>query len=115
MSRYFRHSRGGLEFEIFHPKTPFAILCSGQGILPYTIANFTVNNPGEYLLRGSFFVVSGTVCTPSSNELRVVVSSTLRALVPEPQEYALAFGIFALGFAFLRPDWQKKRQATAAG
>ena len=41
-----------------------------------------------------------------------MVSST--PVVPEPEEYALVFGLFALGFVVVRRYFQKKRQQAAA-
>ncbi len=43
--------------------------------------------------------------------MRVVVNSQI---IPEPEEYALIFGLFALGFVVVRRYWQRKRQAEAA-
>ena len=34
-------------------------------------------------------------------------------VIPEPEEYALVFGLFALGFVVVRRQLQKKRQAAA--
>ena len=31
-------------------------------------------------------------------------------IVPEPEEYAIAFGLFAIGFVFTRRYLQKKRE-----
>lgn len=35
-------------------------------------------------------------------------------LIPEPQEYALVFGLLALGFVMARRHWQTKRPAAAS-
>lgn len=35
-------------------------------------------------------------------------------VIPEPQEYALVFGLLALGFVIARRHWQKKRPAVAS-
>ena len=92
-----------------------AISWNGQGTLPYAITNFTVNNPGEYYYGLPFFAASGTVGMPSSGGFRVMVSSAPSALVPEPQEYALVFGLFALGFVIVRRRMiQKRRQQQQA-
>ncbi len=61
---------------------------------------------------GSYFATAGTLGTPNSGGLRLVVSSTPRALVPEPKGYALVFGLFALGFVILLRHWQKKLQSV---
>lgn len=34
----------------------------------------------------------------------------IHRLIPEPEEYALAFGLFALGFAFFHRRQQKKKR-----
>ena len=48
----------------------------------------------------------------SSSAVRIVVNS---AIIPEPKEYALIFGLFALGFVFFHRHRQKKqRQQQAA-
>ena len=44
-------------------------------------------------------------------------SVTLRfhsTIIPEPEEYALVFGLFALGFVIFHRHRQKKRQQAAA-
>ena len=48
---------------------------------------------------------------PSRSSLRVFVYSSPAAFVPEPEEYALIFGVFALGFVIARRHRQKRRQA----
>ena len=45
----------------------------------------------------------------SNGAVRLVINSQI---IPEPEEYALIFGLFALGFVILRRHWQKKRQQT---
>ena len=47
----------------------------------------------------------------ANNQLRIVVNSQI---IPEPQEYALIFGLFALGFALFHRHFQKKRQAATS-
>ncbi len=47
----------------------------------------------------------------SDGSLRIVVNSQI---IPEPEEYALVFGLFALGFVFFHRHRQKKRRQPAA-
>ena len=96
-----------------------AVSWSGQGTLPYPIGDFTVTAVAEYFYStfGPYFAAAGTQGTPTSGGLRLVVSSTPRALVPEPKEYALVFGLLALGFVLFRHQrrhYQKKRCQQAA-
>ncbi len=87
----------------------------GRGILPYSITNLTTTAAGEYFYNAyssPYFAARGTAGTPASGGLRVVVSST--PVVPEPEEYALVFGLFALGFVVVRRYFQKKRRQPAA-
>ena len=90
---------------------------SGQGTMSYPIGDFTLTPSGEYFYTynvGPNFVAAGTLGTPSSGGLRLVVSSTPRTLVPEPEEYALIFGLFALGFVLFRRHFQKKQRQPAS-
>ena len=36
------------------------------------------------------------------------------AVIPEPEEYALVFGLFALGFVFFHRRWQRKQRQQSA-
>ena len=82
-----------------------AVSWSGQGTLPYPIGDFSLTADGEYFYGGPPFVdgyVNGSVNIPTSFGLRVVVSSAPASLIiPEPEEYALVFALFALGFVIL--------------
>ncbi len=90
---------------------------SGQGTLPYPIGDFSLTAANEYFYGAPAFAagyVNGGIGTPTSFDLRVVVSSAPASLiVPEPEEYALIFGLFALGFVFSRRYWQKKQRQQA--
>ena len=44
----------------------------------------------------------------SNGSVRVIVNNQI---IPEPEEYALIFGLFALGFVFFHRRFQRKRQA----
>ena len=74
-----------------------AVSWSGAGIL--TNFNMSQFNPGTYQ--------SSSHPNFSSQPLRLTVNS--RA-IPEPEQYALVFGLFALGFVITRRHFQKKRK-----
>ena len=89
----------------------------GRGVLPYSITNLTATASGEYFYNfetSPYFAATGTRGTPTSSGFRMVVSST--PIVPEPEEYALVFALFALGFVIVRRHFQRKqkRQQTQA-
>ena len=75
---------------------PETVSWSGAGVL--TNFNMSQFNPGIYQ--------SSSHPNFSSHALRLTVNS--RA-IPEPQEYDLIFGLFALGLVFFR-HWQKKQR-----
>ena len=82
----------------------------GAGILSKPIGDFfgrrTYNN-------WKIGIVGTRFAANSHGSLRIVVNSQI---IPEPEEYALVFGLFALGFVFFhrRRIMQKKRQQAAA-
>ena len=94
-----------------------AVSWIGQGTLPYPIADFSLTAANEYFYGAPAFAagyVNGGIGSPTSFDLRVVVSSAPASLiVPEPEEYALIFTLFALGFVIIRRHFQKKHQASA--
>ncbi len=49
--------------------------------------------------------------TSGISQIRITVNSQV---IPEPEEYALVFALFALAFVFFRRHFQKKRQTTAS-
>ena len=60
---------------------------------------------------GSFYGGSAGITTQVADGLRIRVHTTI---IPEPEEYALAFGLFALAFVLLHRHFQKKqRQAQS--
>ncbi len=60
---------------------------------------------------GSFYGGAIGSTAQVADGLRIRVHT---AIIPEPEEYALVFGLFALGFVIVRRHFQKKRrQATA--
>ncbi len=78
------------------------------------IAHFHLTTPGSY--NGNRAPAAGGLLGswtgPQANNLRIRVHS----MIPEPEEYALVFGLFALGFVFFhRRMMQKKRKAAAIG
>ena len=88
---------------------------SGAGILAkpfsdfYTGAadgTFSFNNLGTGATSGPRFA--------AGSDGSVVVRFHRGTLIPEPEEYALAFGLFALGFVVVRRHFQKKRRRAAA-
>ncbi len=54
----------------------------------------------------------GPILEANSDDLVGIVVHS--AIIPEPEEYALVFGLFALGFVILRRHFQKKRQQASA-
>ena len=74
------------------------------------IAHFHLTTPGSYNGNRSGNGVLGGWTGPQANNLRIRVYGSA---IPEPEEYALVFGLFALGFVFFHRHRQKKRrQAT---
>ena len=75
---------------------------TGAGILNKPIGDFfagTYNRTSGAFSQVSYFVAN------SLNSLQVTINS---AIIPEPEEYALIFGLFALGFCFLSPPNAKE-------
>ncbi len=75
----------------------------GAGLINKPIGDFftgTFNNRAD----APFFAAN------SVGSVRVIVNSQF---IPEPEEYALVFGLFALAFIILHRHWQKKRRQTA--
>ena len=73
----------------------------GSGLLAKPIGDFTAGTYGNSLIANP-----GTFFSRPANNFQVRVHS---AVIPEPEEYALVFGLFALGFVILRRHFQKKR------
>ena len=71
-----------------------------------------INKPIGDFFAGNYDLHSGSRPNfATSNGVQVRVNSQI---IPEPEEYALVFGLFALGFVLFRRYWQKKRQQQAA-
>ena len=73
----------------------------GSGVLNKPIGDFFIKNVGTYVGTESNFAGGVTMRIHSG-------------IIPEPEEYALVFGLFALGFVIIRRHFQKKRQQAAA-
>ena len=76
---------------------------TGAGILDKPIGDFftgTFNNS----------VNAAPLFASTSGQVRIVVNNQI---IPEPEEYALVFGLFALGFVFFH-RWQKKKRRQSA-
>ena len=80
----------------------------GAGILNKPIGDFFAGTFPN-LITGS----SGNprFAAQSNGSMRVVVNNQI---IPEPEEYALMFGLFALAFVILRRHFQKKKRQAAA-
>lgn len=70
---------------------------SGSGLVDKPISDF---------FAGEFNNVGGTPYF--SDRSAGSVQIRIRSSVPEPEEYAIAFGLFAIGFVFTRRYLQKK-------
>lgn len=89
---------------------------SGAGILAKPFSDFysgdtdgtafSFNNLGTGGTGGPRFA--------AGSDGSVIVRFHRGTVIPEPEEYALALGLFALGFVIMRRHWQKKKQAAAA-
>ena len=87
----------------------------GQGTLSYPIGDFTLPAGTNFFYNGfdgPRWADDANSGVPSSSTFRVFVSGRPASFVPEPEEYALIFGLFALGFVVVRRYFQKKRRAS---
>ena len=75
---------------------------SGAGVINKPIGDFHAGTFNSFGFAHPWFA--------GSNKAQIVVSSQV---IPEPQEYALVFGLFALGFVFFRRHFQKKQRRQA--
>ena len=87
---------------------------SGAGILAKPFSDFysgasdgtfSFNNLGTTAVGGPRFA--------AASDGSVVVRFHRGTVIPEPEEYALALGLFALGFVLVRRHWQKKKKQAA--
>ena len=87
---------------------------SGAGLLNKPFSEFETGS------SDGIFTFNNLANLPSSGPLfapytqgSVQIRFHRGTIIPEPQEYALVFGLFALGFVFFhRRMMQKKRQAS---
>ncbi len=92
-----------------------AVSWTGAGVLT-NVAIGVFNTRDPYLraravgAAGSFYGGSAGQQVNVANGLRWRVHTNV---IPEPEEYALVFGLFALGFVIVRRHFQKKRQVQA--
>ena len=81
----------------------------GAGILNKPIGDFhagTLNNRGSGNSGKPWFAAA------SNGSVRIIVNTQI---IPEPEEYALIFGLFALAFVFFHRHRQRKRQQALDG
>ena len=71
-----------------------------------------LNKPISDFVAGSFFNDADGPRFAASNPSSVLITLN-SGFIPEPEEYALVFSLFALGFVFFHAR-QKKRQQAAA-
>lgn len=88
---------------------------SGAGILTKPFSDFySGSSDGTFSFNNLGTGTTGGPRFAAASDGSVVVRFHRGTVIPEPQEYALAFGLFALGFVIVRRHWQKKRQAAVA-
>ena len=78
----------------------------GAGLINKPIGDFI---QGEFHNSGYGGSLSPWFAASPSGSVRFVVESQI---IPEPEEYALIFALFALAFVILRRHFQKKRRAS---
>ena len=118
---YFRNVAGS---DRFGPRVASSLNYNQNGTISWTGAGTLANVPisvfstrDPYIRArkigsaGSFYGGSAGTTTQVANGLRIRVHT---AIIPEPEEYAIVFGLFALGFVVVRRYWQKKKRHTAA-
>ncbi len=91
-----------------------AISWTGAGVLTnVAISVFNTRDPYIRARRpdsgGTFYGMLSQYTSQPSGGLRWRVHTNV---IPEPEEYALVFGLFALGFVFFHRHRQKKRQSS---
>ena len=76
----------------------------GAGVINKPIGDFFT---GTYTLHASSRPL---FAANDGSSVQFVVNSQI---IPEPEEYALVFGLFALGFVIVRRHFQKKQRQQA--
>ena len=75
---------------------------TGSGLLNKPIGDFQIKNVNNWAGLNPNFASSGVTLRIHS------------AVIPEPQEYALIFALFALAFVVVRRHFQKKKRQVQA-
>ena len=95
------------------------IRVSGSAALSYIsgasfswVGSGIINKPIGDFFTGTFRAAASSPVFTANSEgsIQVVINSQV---IPEPEEYALVFGLFALGFVFFH-RWQKKKHQASA-
>lgn len=87
---------------------------SGAGTLAKPFSDFySGNSDGTFSFNNLGTGATGGPRFAAASDGSVVVRFHRGTVIPEPEEYALALGLFALGFVLVRRHWQKKKQAAA--
>ena len=74
---------------------------TGAGIINKPIGDFFAGTFNNSTLSRAIFAAA------SDGSMQVRINSQV---IPEPEEYALVFGLFALAFVIIRRHFQKRRQ-----
>ena len=84
----------------------------GAATMAKPISHFPVTTPGSYIgnRQANAGGILGSWVGSGQNNVRIRV----HAMIPEPQEYALVFALFALGFVFFHRRMQRKQRQQAA-
>ena len=84
---------------------------TGAGVLNKPISHFVIDTTRTNYIGTRPYVAPGILggwAGPGNLRIRV------HSAIPEPEEYALVFGLFALGFVLVRRHFQKKQQRQQA-
>ena len=76
---------------------------SGAGVINKPIGDFHAGTFNSFGFAHPWFA--------GSNKAQIIVTTQI---IPEPEEYAIIFGLFALAFVFFHRRMQKKQQRQAA-
>ena len=77
----------------------------GAGLLNKPIGDFFAGTFNNRVSNGHDFAADAT------GSVRIIVNNQV---IPEPEEYALVFALFALGFVFFHRHRQRKQQRQQA-
>ena len=88
---------------------------SGAGILAKPFSEFeTGSTDGTFTFNNWATLINSGPAFAQRTQGSVQIRFHRGTLIPEPEEYALVFGLFALGFVIVRRYWQKKQRQPAA-